>query len=84
VSTARFTLDEVGERLRLSLRQVRTLVANNELRAIDVSTTAGSKRPRYVVDESDLEAFENRRATSPAPARQRTQRMVEKIPNYLA
>jgi hypothetical protein len=57
-SPRRFTVPEVGLRLRMSVGKVLRLIRLRQLRAIDVSTTPGSRRPRYIVDEADLVAFE--------------------------
>ena len=78
----RHKLPAVAERLVVPLRTVRTWIANGELRAIDVSATPGSKRPRFVVDEADLVAFEERRATAPPP-RQRRISAGAGVPNYI-
>jgi hypothetical protein len=42
-------------------------ILSGELRAIDASTKR-DKRPRYLIDERDIEAFEKSRQVVPAPA----------------
>lgn len=77
----RLTVSEVAERLRASRRSVLTLVSTGRLRALNVGT--GDKRPRWVVDQADLEAFEARRATAPAATRKMSRRcLVPAVPNY--
>jgi len=79
----RLLLPEVAERLRVPPRTVRTWLATGELRGIEVSTKRGNWRPRYVVDEADLEDFERRRATMPAPPPRKTRRTPAENPPIL-
>jgi len=80
--TRRLLLPEVADRLRITVRKVQGLIAAGQLSAIDISTTPGSKRPRYVVDEADLAAFEERRRTGPAARPAKVRR--DAVPNYFA
>ncbi len=50
-------------------------IKSGELRAIDASTRRGG-RPRYLIDVRDVAAFEERRATQPAPRPRRRRREV--------
>jgi hypothetical protein len=57
------------------------LIRAGEIRAINTGT--GSKRPRWVVDQTDLEEFERRRANAPALLKLETRRRkLAAIPNY--
>jgi hypothetical protein len=68
--TKRLTIREVAERLRCSTSSVLRLIASGQLRGINNSVKRHSKKPRYVVDEGDLAAFELTRASgAPAPPR---------------
>jgi len=69
------SLHEVAERLGVKFNVVRVWVANGELRAVNVSTTLASQKPRFRVLATDVEAFELRRQlippTTPAPRKRR-------------
>jgi excisionase family DNA binding protein len=77
----RLTIPEVAHRLRSSPRSVLALIQAGRLRAINVGT--GAKRPRWIVDQDDLERFENGRANAPSPV-ERQQRRRSELPNYYA
>lgn len=66
-----FTLDEVAERLGVSLRQVQALVADGRLKAFDVGLGIDRRSPR--VTDDDLEDFVRRhriqQPPSPLPGR---------------
>ena len=83
-STRRFLVPEVADRLRMSVEKVLRLIRNRQLRAIDVSTTPGTTRPRYIIDEADLVAFEQARATAPAQTPAARRRRTTEVPNYFA
>lgn len=69
------TPDEVASRLRVTSEQVRSLIRNGILRAINVG--AGGKRPLYRISPGALEDFINRDCNSPSSVRRRpTQRRV--------
>jgi len=76
----RFLLPEVAERLRTSTRQVLRMISTGDLRAINCGL--GKKRPRWVIDQSDLEEFERRRSTGPATKVPSKRRAREAVPNY--
>jgi excisionase family DNA binding protein len=76
------TLSEVADRLRSSVRTIRSLIAAGELRAVPTGPRS-SKRPRYVVREDDLERFEAERATAPAPRPVR-RAAPNGLPNYFS
>lgn len=50
-------VSQVAERLSVRAEAVRTWIAKGELKAVDVSMTSRSKKPRLRVLESDLENF---------------------------
>ena len=82
--TSRLTVPETAERLRCCRERVLRLIRSGRLRAINTAT--GNRRPRWIVDEADLERFEKANANAPAvipmstPRRQRGQT----VPNYFA
>lgn len=61
-----YTLRDVAARLCVSVATVRAWIRSGELRGVCVSRTPGTAKPRFVVRESDLLAFEARRATGGA------------------
>jgi len=77
----RLLVAEVADRLRCCCERVLRLIRAGELRAINTGT--GARRPRWIVTESDLEDFENRRANAPAALKlERAPRRRQAIPNY--
>ncbi|HMC65763.1 MAG TPA: hypothetical protein VKI65_12560 [Gemmataceae bacterium] len=80
-TTRRLLVDEVSERLRCPKERVLRLIRAGLLRGINAGL--GTKRPRYVVDAADLEAFERVRATAPAAVEKKIKRrQQESVPNY--
>jgi excisionase family DNA binding protein len=61
----KMTPPEVAKLWGVSLDKITYWIASGDLRAIDASTKRG-QRPRYLIDSSDLEAFEKSRAIVPA------------------
>lgn len=57
----------------ISVDKVLAWIRSGELRAIDVSTRRGG-RPRYLIDDGDIEAFEQLRAVQPIPKPKRGRR----------
>lgn len=69
----KLTPPEVARRYGVSRDKVLAWIRSGELRAVNVATTLG-RRPRYVIDEADLAAFEARRSagtTAPAGGKRR-------------
>jgi excisionase family DNA binding protein len=69
----KLTPPEVARRYGVSHDKVLSWIRSGELRAVNITTTLGG-RPRYVIDEVDLAAFEARRAvgtTVPANGKRR-------------
>jgi len=57
----RITPPELARRWGISPDKVLSWIRNGELRAVNVATNSNS-RPRFVIDEKDIAAFEERRA----------------------
>jgi hypothetical protein len=72
-----YTPQEVAVRYRISPDRVRAMIARGELGALNLATVRCG-RPRYVVLEEHLTAFERQRSAAPPPkpARRRRQPIV--------
>jgi excisionase family DNA binding protein len=57
------TPPQLAKRWGVSADKILSLIRSGELRAIDVSL--GKKRARYLIDERDIEEFEQRRESRP-------------------
>jgi excisionase family DNA binding protein len=66
----KLTPPQVAQRLRVSPDKVLLWIREGELKAVNVVAKLGG-RPRYRVDQRDLEDFERRRAATPAARRPR-------------
>lgn len=75
MSCTKISPPKLAKRWGIDPAKVLTWIRVGELRAIDASSRQGG-RPRYLIDERDIEAFEQRRAvaSSPALAARRQQR----------
>jgi len=62
-----FTPPQIAEAYGVSPDKVLGWIRSGELQAINIATRATGRRPRYVVRESDLRAFEDRRAAVAPP-----------------
>ena len=62
----KFAPPELARRYGVSVSKVHAWIASGELRATNLATRPNG-RPRWKIDESDLLAFENARANTPAP-----------------
>ncbi len=49
----------------VSVDKILHFIHSGELRAIDISLNPGTGKPRYLIDESDVAAFEANRAVVP-------------------
>ena len=58
---------QLARRYGVSPDKVLTWIRSGELRAMDASTKRGG-RPRYLIDEDDIRAFEDGRAVVPPSA----------------
>lgn len=68
------TPPELAARWGISPDKILFWIQSGELRAIDASLLPGRGRPRYLIDEDDIEAFERGRQVAPPlpqPARRR-------------
>lgn len=65
-----YTLADIAELLGVSVRTVETWIAARELRAVCVSRDRTSRRPRWRVVQTDLDAFMAGRATDQGADRQ--------------
>jgi hypothetical protein len=75
----KLTPPAVARRYGVSPDKVLTWIRLGELRGVNIATNP-SGRPRYVVDEADLAAFEHRRAvhrTQAPPRRRRAANVIE-------
>lgn len=64
------TVKKCAEILGIRTRSVTTLIKSGEIRASDVSLTAGG-RPRWRISPDDLQAFITRRSHQTRPPRRR-------------
>lgn len=82
-SSTKLTPPQAAKRLKVSADKVRKWIADGELKASDVAKS-GATRPRWLVDEKDLENFlQRRQPMPPAPVKQRKRRRRgRKAKNY--
>lgn len=64
----KITPPELAARWGIDPAKVLTWIRSGELRAIDASTRQGG-RPRFLIDEKDIELFELRRAVGGPPVK---------------
>ena len=64
-----FTIREVCERYGVTATTVRAWVRSGELRALNVSRATTSRKPRWRIPQSALDAFELARTPTAAPPR---------------
>lgn len=80
----KFTPPEVAAQFGVATTKIVAWIASGELRAIN-GATKPSDRPRYLIDERDIEEFERRRAIVPvaaAPVRRRRRRSPGGVHEY--
>jgi hypothetical protein len=78
------TPPELAQEWGISADKVLAWINSGELRAIDAATKPGG-RPRYLIDEDDIAAFEARRALVPTPkpsGRRRTGKKSENVIDF--
>lgn len=63
-SRTKITPPQLARRWGVASDKIVHFIRTGELRAIDVSTRRGG-RPRYLIDERDIEAFEQARSVQP-------------------
>jgi len=76
VRKSKVTPPELAARWGVAPEKIVFFIRSGELRAIDASRIRGrGHRPRYLIDEADIEAFEAARQVTPAsPTPQRRRR----------
>lgn len=68
----KITPPELAERWGVNPDKVLFFIRSGELRAIDASLLPGQGKPRYLIDEADIEAFElSRQVQPPLPTSRR-------------
>jgi hypothetical protein len=80
-----FDVAAVAARYSVSAATVREWITSGDLAAVNVSRSAASRKPRWRISASALEAFEARRAPtlSPlAPRRQRRKKPTDVVEFY--
>ena len=70
----KLTPKEIAAAYRVNVSKILTEIHSGRLKAIDVSSTPGSGRPRWRVDPADLEAWERSRTCSPPEPKVRRRR----------
>lgn len=78
----KITPPTLARRWGISPDKVLGFIRAGELRAIDVSTHAGTGRPRFRIDEADILIFENRRSATPTPKPVRRRRKDPAVIEY--
>lgn len=79
----RLTVRQLAARWGISERTIRRLIESGALRAVDMS--AGSSRTSLMIRESDIEAFDRRRAVGPsAPRPPRRKRLPVRGKDYFS
>jgi len=64
-----FTIREVCERYAVTPTTVRAWIRSGALHALNVSRSHASRKPRWRITQSALDAFELSRTPTPAPPR---------------
>ena len=65
----KYTPPQLAEMWGISPDKVVGFIKAGELKAIDISSNRGSVRPRYLIDQRDIEVFELARAVVPPAAK---------------
>jgi hypothetical protein len=68
----------MAEAWGISTAKVLDWIRAGELRAVNAATNVGG-RPRFLIDELDIKAFEARRAVVPPPVTRRKRRSSESV-----
>jgi transposase len=69
-----YTVAEVAARYRVRIATVATWIRAGELKAVNVSRSARSKKPRFRISNEALAAFEAARTPTAAPVQKRARR----------
>jgi transposase len=78
----RLNIEQVAERLCVSTRQVRKLIASGQLRGINVSLDPNGKHKKYAIDLEDLERFEESRRSQPPERKKPRRKKQQDFPVY--
>jgi excisionase family DNA binding protein len=74
-----FAIHEIAERCGVSVRTVRAWIRAGELKAINVSRKPGSRKPRYRITQTALDAFEAARTSGPSAPKPRRRKSSEEV-----
>ena len=77
------TIQQVAELCGVSAKVVRQWIRKGELRAVNLSATPNSQRPRLRVSEADLVEFLHARTMAATRKTQRRARRQEELPRYV-
>ena len=69
-------IKEAAERLQVEERTVRYWIATGDLKAVNVSRSAASKKPRLRILEEDMLSFQALRSVVPASQRRSPERQT--------
>jgi excisionase family DNA binding protein len=72
------TPPELARRWGISPDKILRWIANGEIRATNVASSAQG-RPRWLIDVADLAEFELRRSAKPTPAASRRRKVAEGV-----
>lgn len=73
LTKSKITPSELAARWGKKPDTIIALIKSGQLAAIDVSLRHGLGRPRYLIDEADIHAFEQKRRIIPVAPRQQRQ-----------
>jgi hypothetical protein len=79
VKKTKLTPPQLAAQWGIKPEKVIAWIRSGELRAMDASTRAGIGRPRYLIDETDVIAFENAREVRPRPKPARRRRADQQV-----
>jgi hypothetical protein len=79
-----YTVNQIMQRYNVTQHTVLGWIARGELKAINVGTEAGKKKPRWRITQEALDAFEALRSTTPPPqpATRRRKRQSQVVEFY--
>jgi excisionase family DNA binding protein len=63
MQSTKVTPTEYAERLKLDVRKVLAWIHQGELKAVNVSSSLASRKPRFLISEEAIQEFENLRTT---------------------
>jgi Helix-turn-helix domain len=78
ITRSKLTPPQVARRFGISPDKVVGWIRCGELRGVNIAAKPNG-RPRYVVDEADLAAFEMRRAAQPKPPALRRRKAIKDV-----